>query len=742
MKKRILSIVLFISLLTLVFFSNVKATTNTSMMYIDFPIQNQTTNQKLKVHGWFMSEIKDKSLKFFIDNEKTEITSDIKRYNRPDVTGSVKGYGTPEQNPLAGFDGEVDISNLKDGKHTLIVRATDNKTGEILKEEKQSFNLKKTYKTSMWIDWPNVNETVGTKVKVHGWVMSDLKDKNVKIYMDNESTDITDKIKRYDRPDVKNYVKGYGTPAQNPLAGFDGEVDTSNLKDGKHKIIVKVINTKTNETMMQSTREFNVQKYKTSLWIDWPNVNERVGTKVKIHGWVMSNLKDKNVKIYMDNESTDITDKIKRYDRPDVKNYVKGYGTPEQNPLAGFDGEVDTSNLKDGKHKIIVKVINAKTNEIMVQDTREFNVQKYKTSICIDFPYQGANYRNTLNIHGWVMSEESDKEFRFYLNNKNISSSIKRYDRPDVKNYVKGYGTPEQNPLSGFDGTINISGYSAGQYTLKVEVYSKRNSEVMETAYRTVNLNSYTYVSGAFGMSGLKEYNRAQGGDLVYHRIGDGKNVMFAVFSTHGFEDSWHKDGQELTYIAEQFISHLRGFQSSYQDILNNWTIYIIPKLNYDGQSFGWTNNGPGRTTIHSNAPGTKGIDLNRCWSVSYKSYRDDRNYNGTSPFQACESRYLRDFMLSYKSKNGKTIVVDLHGWLNETIGDNGLGWFYRDRYGIKEHIGTYGGGYLVNWARTTLSNTRSVLVELPMVSSHNQVVSQGFAEKYIQATMNMLRNS
>ena len=742
MKKRILSILLFISLLTLVFFSNVKASTNKAKIYIDFPTQNQNTNQTLSIHGWFMSEIKDKSLKFYIDNENTEIKSGIKRYARGDVTSSVKGYGTPQQNPQAGFDGKVDISNLKDGKHTLIVRAIDNKTGEKLGEEKQTFNLKKDYKTNMWIDWPNVNETVGTKVKVHGWVMSNLKDKNVKIYLDNENTDITSKIKRYARGDVTSSVKGYGTAAENPEAGFDGEVDISNLKDGKHKIIVKVINAKTNETMAQSTREFNVRKYNTSLWIDWPNVNETVGTKVKVHGWVMSNLKDKNVKIYLDNENTDITSKIKRYARGDVTSSVKGYGTAAENPEAGFDGEVDISNLKDGKHKIIVKVINVKTNEIMAQSTREFNLQKYKTSIWIDFPFQGGNYRNTLNIHGWVMSEESDKEVRFYLNNNNITSSIKRYARGDVTSTVKGYGTPQQNPQAGFDGTINISGYSMGQYTLKVEVYSKRNSEVIGTAYKTFSLNSYTYVSGAFGMSGLKEYNRAQGGDLIYHRIGDGKNVMFAVFSTHGFEDSWGKDGQELTYIADQFISHLKTFQANYKDILNNWTIYIIPKLNYDGQSFGWSNNGPGRTTIRSDASGHKGIDLNRCWSVSYKSYRDDRNYSGTAPFQACESRYLREFMLSYKSKNGKTIVVDLHGWLNETIGDNGLGWFYRDRYGIKQHIGTYGGGYLVNWARTTLSNTRSVLVELPMVSNHNQVVSQSFAEKYIQATTNMLRNN
>ena len=50
--------------------------------------------------------------------------------------------------------------------------------------------------------------------------------------------------------------------------------------------------------------------------------------------------------------------------------------------------------------------------------------------------------------------------------------------------------------------------------------------------------------------------------------------------------------------------------------------------------------------------------------------------------------------------------------------------------------------GYLINWAKNSLRNARTMLLELPdSVRSHNDVVNQNFAEKFINATINMLRN-
>lgn len=711
-----------------------------TQIYIDYPEINGYEDKNMKIHGWIMSESENKDVKFYIDNKKNNITESIKRYNRPDVTGSVEGYGTAEQNPLSGFDGIVNLSTYNDGEHKLIIQVINNDTDEIISEESRTFYVEK-YKTQLYIDYPTQNEKQKNAVYVHGWVMSQAENKEIKVYIDDEQNDETENIERYDRPDVTGSVEGFGTPEQNQLAGYRGTIDLSNYKDGSHTIIIKVINIDTGETISEDRRTINIEKFNTQVYIDHPSTNQRIKTTLNIHGWLMSETKNKEIKVFIDNTQNEVTESIKRYDRPDVTGSIEGYGTPEQNPLAGFDGIIDVSNYKDGYHKVIIQVINTDLNEVIKEERIQFNLRKYNTQIYTDYPVQGQNYRNYLNVHGWYMSEQSNKEIRFYFNNQDITNQINLYNRPDVTGSIEGYGTPEQNPLAGFDGTINVSGYASGDYILRIEVYSKTLGEMIDTISIPVSINKFTYQEGTYGKSGMKVHREAEGDYLKYYRIGDGPNVMFAVFSVHGFEDGWHKDGQELSYIAEQFKSHLLQNQMNYQDVLNNWTIYIFPCANTDGQYYGWDNNGSGRTTLYSAAPGNKGIDMNRCWSVGYSRSTSNREYNGTEPFQAYEARYLRDFMLSRKSTSGRTIVIDLHGWLNETIGDSGLGSHYRTQYGMGTHISSYGGGYLINWARS-LSNTRSALIELPPVSNHNQVVSRDYAGKYIRATISMLRSN
>ena len=237
---------------------------------------------------------------------------------------------------------------------------------------------------------------------------------------------------------------------------------------------------------------------------------------------------------------------------------------------------------------------------------------------------------------------------------------------------------------------------------------------------------------GTYGLSGLYYVGDPRSSTLKYYKIGDGPNVFFATFSVHGWEDLYNNDGLALTIIADNFKNKLIEMQDLELD--SKWTIYIFPTVNPDGAWYGSSHNGPGRTTLTSQAPTRQGIDLNRCWQIgsSYTRYTSSRNYNGTTGFQAVEASSLRDFLINHRATNGQTVLVDLHGWLNETIGDNGLGSFYRAQYGISKHISSYGTGYLINWARSTLG-ARSVLVELPEWNSNST--------SYINATLNMLRS-
>lgn len=266
-----------------------------------------------------------------------------------------------------------------------------------------------------------------------------------------------------------------------------------------------------------------------------------------------------------------------------------------------------------------------------------------------------------------------------------------------------------------------------------VQVYSDNGSDAQQ--FRFVTGYRKFYEQGTYGTSGKRQ--SGQGGyDLTYYKIGKGSKHLFTTFSIHGFEDYYWKDGSELTYMANQFKDYL--YNNLSEDLINEWTIYIFPNLNPDGQYDGWTNNGPGRTTVYSNAPNHQGIDMNRACSIGFQRMTSARNYTGTAAFQAPEAAQLRDFILGHQGSSN--VLIDVHGWLNETIGDNGVGSYYRSEFGISKHIGSYGNGYLINWARS-LPNTRSMLLELPGVSNHSQVVNWDYVGKFNRATMRLLND-
>ena len=335
-------------------------------------------------------------------------------------------------------------------------------------------------------------------------------------------------------------------------------------------------------------------------------------------------------------------------------------------------------------------------------------------------------------IKGWAMDNTDDSYVKLFVDGKEVE--VNREQRQDVLDSQKGYGGEEKNPYPGFKASIDFSNYNTGIHTITAILYEKDGTKLQEKTVRVNVRKEITYQEGTYGVSGLSKKGDSRGSTLRYYRIGDGPNVFFATFAVHGFEDLWNYDGQELTKIANEFKNDLLSRQDF--ELSEKWTIYIFPSVNPDGEYHGYTKDGPGRTTLYSAAPGGKGIDINRGWSTEFTRYKTNRNYNGTAPFQSYEAQALREFLLNKKANNGQTVLVDLHGWLNETIGDNEIGSYYRSKYGISKHIQTYGKGYLVNWARSNLGSNgrtaRSALIELPEYNSDGT--------RYINATIDMLR--
>ena len=398
----------------------------------------------------------------------------------------------------------------------------------------------------------------------------------------------------------------------------------------------------------------------------------------------------------------------------------------------------------------------------VIEGTRSINDGIYKISSYENknsaLDISGASKDDRANVQLWSYCNVLQQKFRItydgngYYSIKNVNSgkfldvaggvarngtNVQQYEGNNSlaqKWIIRKNNDNSFNIISACDDMfLDMSNGSTTNGT-NIQIYRQNNTNAQKFYFEQVTAIELT--SGTYGSSGLKVKGDSNGQNLRYYKIGDGPNVYFATFAVHGFEDGWNNDGQVLTRIAEDFQNKLIEMQDN--DLASKWTIYIFPSVNPDGEYHGWTNNGPGRTSIFSAAPNNKGIDINRCWSAGYTSQtKKDRNYNGTEPFQSYESRALRDFLLNKKSQNGQTVLVDLHGWLNETIGDEEIGRFYRSRYGMSKHIYTYGQGYLVNWARTNLGSNgrtaRASLVELPEFDQDSS--------KYINATIDMLRS-
>lgn len=291
------------------------------------------------------------------------------------------------------------------------------------------------------------------------------------------------------------------------------------------------------------------------------------------------------------------------------------------------------------------------------------------------------------------------------------------------------------------DGEISgTEGQSKRLEAIQIRIISKENDSDSQEEPK------FERQEGTYGKTGLNVADKG-GSELKYLKYGTGKNVFFATFAIHGYEDKWDKDGYELIEIANNFYNKL--LEDKDYDFAKKWTIYIFPGVNQDGLQEGSTNNGPGRTTLYSQAPQNKGIDLNRCWQIgsTYEKFTSDRNYNGDIGFQAYEAQALRDFMLKNKSKDGQTILVDLHGWTQQLIGDENICSYYEQQFpeNNKRSVGRYGSGYMISWGRTYLGSqgrpAKTALIELPRdgVKNHQSVIDKDFSNRYIYATMKML---
>lgn len=627
--------------------------------------------------------------------------------------------------------------------------------GEMAGTEGQSLRLeaieikitKKKAKALLQVDTDIKNTTFDKKgINISGWKLSTEADTKLEVYIDNSKMD--DKYIKYSyKYNLTSIVKGFGTKEENPKPNYDINIPAMVISDGKHNLKIKML-TKNAEVLKEVNEILNIdKKSKTILNIDTELNNKTFNSeKILIQGWKLSTEKDSKLMVMIDDKKIDdkyITNSYKY----NLTAIVKGYGTSVENPKPNFDISIPVNIISDGKHKLSIKVTDENENIVLTQKDFSINTNSKFFQIRIETMYNQSTITNENHIFsGWLYTSQKSEKLKLLIDGKYVENNIKRKERNDVNKYFNNaYKT--ENPTPGFETEINFSNYSVGLHQIALRVYDEKDNKIGEHVMYVYLKQKIKIEEGIYGKSGLAEKGDTRGSNLKYYRYGNGPNVFFATFALHGYEDNWDKDGKELVYIADKFYEKLKNEHSENFELSDKWTIYILPTVNPDGLNYGYTNNGPGRTTLYSKAPGNKGIDLNRCWKYTgFDAKTSSRNYIGTEPFQAYEAKYLKEFLQSHKSQKGQTVLVDLHGWLQQLIGDRQIGMYYAVQFPENNgySLDKYGDGYLIDWARSALASNgkpaRTALIELPDNSyNHQSVVNRKFAERYINATLSML---
>ena len=191
-----------------------------------------------------------------------------------------------------------------------------------------------------------------------------------------------------------------------------------------------------------------------------------------------------------------------------------------------------------------------------------------------------------------IYAEKDGTKHQFYV--KKIGTDKYYYDF--IINHLKNfenyniYIEVEENNGKKYIRGLDFS--KIGRKVLTVKGFERRvNLQGANLYIEKVREDEVNFEQGIYGQSGLKVKGDSRGQDLRYYKFGNGKNVFYATFALHGFEDLWNNDGKELTYIAERFKDYLIRIGKS--DIFKDWTLYVFPQVNPDGANHGWTNDGP-----------------------------------------------------------------------------------------------------------------------------------------------------
>ena len=427
------------------------------LIHLEKPTGN-VSGTVINVQGWKVKSGLESEYKFYIDGSEAELN--VSDYERADVNKAVNFAGDRMINSNAGFKGELDIHNYKDGKHTIKAELIEN--GKVVSYDSITFNLEK-YRIVSVIDYPLSCTNYSDDIIVRGWVMCGEEVNNIKVYVDGNDLDYN--YERFQRSDVNETVTGFNN---NPTPGYSGKINVSNFEDGVHNLKVEYLSG--DKVLGINEKKFKIKR-DGLIHLEKPTGNVS-GTVINVQGWKVKSGLESEYKFYIDGSEAELN--VSDYERADVNKAVNFAGDRMINSNAGFKGELDIHNYKDGKHTIKAELI--ENGKVVSYDSITFNLEKYYVSG--DFYNLSDNYNQVgtkLDLSGYYKSN-------FY------NTSVKVYvDEVLIDTYNASYDGDKWL----FNSNIDFSSYKDGKVSVKFNVINNDLDEVIFSKTKIINLTKY-----------------------------------------------------------------------------------------------------------------------------------------------------------------------------------------------------------------------------------------------------------
>ncbi|MFS0821597.1 Ig-like domain-containing protein [Bacillus sp. 1P02SD] len=526
-------------------------------LYVDAPLNNSTVKGTINGRGWFLNPS---------GVSKVEVLVDGKLLGHADYGGlrSDVAKAFPEyQNSNSGYTYSLDTTTLGNGNHTLTIRGIG-KNGEKT-ELSQVINVQNP-PPKLYVDAPLNNNIVKGKVDVRGWFLNMGGVSKVEVLVDGKLVGQANYGEL--RTDVAKAYPDY----QNSNSGYRLSLDTTRLKNGHQTLTVRATGNDGKKTELNQV--IQIENLRTIGYLEGPINGATVNGNLTVKGWFLDISGVSKVEVLVDGNYMGLAS----YggERLDVIKAFPEYG----NSNSGYTFELDTKQIPDGQHIIMVKETgnNGSTSSI----SHTLNVMNGN-------PYLYLDLRKPSNI--------TATDIVNFFNQKNRPNSPLKANAQSFIDAQNRYGVNAQYLVAhaiwetGWDGS-NLRNYKNNYYGYSAyDPCPFTCGFYFPSGLDSINFNAYTVRTEYLDETG-KHYNGSHltGMNVKYATDQNWKNGIANLMQSMKSFDFGHYNSVGILPASSQpapsFGREIPDGQPYPTDIIITYTTETYATVNTNGLAF------------------------------------------------------------------------------------------------------------------------------------------------------------